>query len=69
MLRIEHVDAREWMRPMGATPFLSLVPDGPQDTGTDAAQEEVSDEVQRAQDDARWGAAWFAHYLGHGDAA
>lgn len=30
MLRITNVDAREWMRPMGATPPVELVRDEPE---------------------------------------
>lgn len=43
MLRIETVDAREWMRPMGATPPVQLVRDEPepQDMGDALALDTV----------------------------
>ena len=43
MLRIEHVDARDFIRPMGATPPVQLVRDEPepQDMGDALALDEA----------------------------
>ena len=65
MLRIEHVDARDFIRPMGATPPVQLVRDEPepQDMGDALALDEA---ILRAVP--HYQVRWFA-YLGTPDGA